>query len=154
GAGRADEGAKAVDRALELDPEDPQPLAIRARFGAATGRLADAQRDAEAYLKQRPDDAQMYFVLGVVHEQAGRRDQAIASYRRAAELDTGAFEPRNNLALLLADQDLDGALAAGQEAYALRPKDPAVLDTLGELYLRKGLVDRATSLLQEAHAGA
>jgi Flp pilus assembly protein TadD len=93
-------------------------------------------------------------MLGVVHEQSGNAERAIEAYRRAAELDTTAFEPRNNLALLLAERDLDGALAAGQEAYALRPKDPAVLDTLGELYLRKGLVDRATSLLEEAHAAA
>jgi predicted Zn-dependent protease len=152
--GRADEGAKAVDRALELDPDDPQPLALRARFEAATGRLEDARRDAELYLKQRPDDAQVHFILGVAHEQSGDVERAIASYRRAAELDSTAFEPRNNLALLLAERDLDGALAVAQEAYALRPKDPAVLDTLGELYLRKGLVDRATSLLVEAHAGA
>ena len=76
------------------------------------------------------------------------------SYRRAAELDPTAFEPRNNLALLLAERDLDGALAAAQEAYALRSNSPAVLDTLGWLYLRKGLVDRATSLLKEAHAAA
>jgi tetratricopeptide (TPR) repeat protein len=154
GAGRADEGAKAVDRALELEPEDLQPLAIRARFGAASGRLDGARKDAERYLERRPDDAQMHFLLGVVHEHAGSREPAIASYRRAAQLDPTAFEPRNNLALLLADEDLDGALAVAQEAYALRPKDPAVLDTVGELYLRKGLADRATSLLEEAHAGA
>jgi tetratricopeptide (TPR) repeat protein len=154
GAGRADDGSRAVDRALELAPDDLQPLAIRARFEAATGRLDAARRDAELYLKQRPDDAETHFVLGAVHERSGNAEQAIASYRRAAALDPNAFEPRNNLALLLAERDIDGALAAGQEAYALRPKDPAVLDTLGELYLRKGLVDRATSLLEEAHAGA
>lgn len=153
-AGRADEGAAAVDRALELDPEDPQPLAIRGRFRAATGRLDGARSDLELYLQRRPEDAQAHFMLGAVHEQSGQVDRAIESYRRAAQLDENAFEPRNNLALLLADRDLDGALASAQEAYALRSKDPAVLDTLGWLYLRKGLVDRATSLLEEAHAGA
>lgn len=153
-AGRAEEGAGAVDRALELDPDDPQPLAIRARFRAATGRLEGARRDAELYLKQRPEDAQVYFMLGVVHEQSSDAERAIASYRRAAELDPTAFEPRNNLALLLAERDLDGALAAAQEAYALRSDSPAVLDTLGWLYLRKGLVERAISLLEEAHASA
>jgi tetratricopeptide (TPR) repeat protein len=153
-AGRAEEGAGAVDRALELDPNDPQPLAIRARFLAATGQLEGARRDAERYLERRPEDAQTHFVLGVVHERSGNAERAVESYRRAAELDPTAFEPRNNLALLLAERDLDGALAAAQEAYALRSESPAVLDTLGWLYLRKGLVDRATSLLEEAHAGA
>jgi len=153
-AGRAEEGAEAVDRALALDRDDPQPLAIRGRFRAATGRLEGARSDLELYLQRRPEDAQAHFMLGAVHEQSGQLDRAIESYRRAAELDSTAFEPRNNLALLLADRDLDGALAAAQEAYAIRSDNPAVLDTLGWLYLRKGLVDRATSLLEQAHAGA
>ena len=153
-AGRADEGTRAVDRALELEPDDPEPLAFRARFRASVGHLEGALQDCERYLAARPDDAGMHFVLGAIHQGLGRPDAAITAYRRAAELDRTAFEPRNNLAYLLADRDLDGALAAAQEAYALRPESPAVLDTLGWLYLRKGLVDRATSLLEEAHAGA
>jgi tetratricopeptide (TPR) repeat protein len=153
-AGRADEGAKAVDRALELAPEDAQPLAIRARFRAATGRLEDARRDLDLYLSRQPDDAQAHFMLGAVREQSGDAEGAIASYRKAAELDPSSFEARNNLALVLADRDLDGALAAAQEAYRIRADNPAVLDTLGGLYLRKGLVDRATSLLEQAHQAA
>lgn len=153
-AGEAEAGAAAVDRALAAAPEDPEPLAIRARFRAATGRLAGAREDSERYLEARPDDPAMHFVLGVVHESAGRPEEAIAAHRRAARLDAKAFAPRNNLAYLLADRDLDAALTAAQEAYALQPDSPAVLDTLGWLYLRKGLVERATSLLEEAHAGA
>ena len=153
-AGRAEQGAQAVDRALALDPDDPQPLEIRARFRTATGRLEDARHDLDLYLARRPEDAQAHFMSGVVYEQSGDAERAIAAYRRAAELDPTAFEPRNNLALLLTSRDLDGALAAAQEAYALRPDNPAVLDTLGDLYLRKGMVDRATSLLEDAHARA
>ena len=152
--GEAEEGSRATDRALELAPDDARPLAQRARFRAATGRLEGAQEDCERYLALRPDDARIYFVLGSVQERSGRVEGAIAAYQKAAELDPQAFAPRNNLAYLLADRDLDAALLAAQEAYALRSESPAVLDTLGWLYLRKGLVDRATSLLEEAHAGA
>jgi tetratricopeptide (TPR) repeat protein len=152
--GQAEEGAQAVDRALELAPDDPQPLRKRAQFRAATGRLEGALRDSERYLEQRPDDAAVRFMLGTIQEGLGRSEQAIATYRRAAELDPTAFAPRNNLALLLADTDLDAALAAGQEAYSLAPESVSALDTLGSLYLRKGLVERGTSLLEEAHARA
>jgi tetratricopeptide (TPR) repeat protein len=151
---RADEGAHAVDRALELDPGEPVPLKIRAEFRASTGRLDGARKDCERYLMLRPDDPTVHFTLGVVHAKSGRTDQAIASYRRAAELDGTAFAPRNNLAALLAERDLDDALAVAQEAYAIAPDDTRVLDTLGWLYLQKGLVERAISLLEEAHAGA
>jgi len=56
--------------------------------------------------------------------------------------------------LLATEGDLDGALAAAQEAYRLDETNPYVMDTLGELYLRKGLADRAISLLKEAQAAA
>ena len=151
-AGHAEEGTQSVDRALALDPDDAEPLAIRARFRAATGQLDGAREDCERYLERHPDDPGMQFVYGAVLGRLGRTDDAIAAHRRAAEFDPKAFAPRNNLAYLLADRDLEGALVAAQEAYALRPESAAVMDTLGWLYLRKGLVDRASALLERAHA--
>ena len=146
-------GTSAVERALALDPDDPMPLRVRAEYRAATGDFGGALADTERYLAARPDDARVLFVRAVSLEHAGRRDDAAAAYRRAAELDPQAFEPRNNLAELLAAQgDLDGALEAAQAAYALAEKNPYVMDTLGGLYLKKGRVDRAVSLLEEAHA--
>ena len=46
------------------------------------------------------------------------------------------------------------SLAAAQEAFALAGESPEVLDTLGWLYLQKGLVPRAISLLEDAHRRA
>ena len=153
--GDAAAGAKEVDRALELEPGDPTPLRVRAEFRTATGDLEAARADCERYLELRPNDPTMHFTLGVVSSQQGRLDEAIAAYRRAAELDETAFAPRNNLADLLAQRgDLDGALAAAQQAYAIAGANPYVMDTLGWLYLRKGLVDRAIGLLEGAHDAA
>jgi Flp pilus assembly protein TadD len=49
---------------------------------------------------------------------------------------------------------LDGALASAQVAYRLDQANPYVMDTLGALYLEKGLVTRAVSVLEDAHQGA
>jgi tetratricopeptide (TPR) repeat protein len=154
-AGAAEEGTQATDRALALDPDEPRPLRVRCEFRAASGRWPGARDDCTRYLEARPDDAGAHFMLGLAYTGLGQAQQAIASYRRAAQLDERDARPRNNLADLLATQgDLDGALAAAQEAYRLDEADPYVMDTLGALYLRKGLVERAVSLLEEAHAGA
>ncbi len=154
-AGDAAAGTAAAEHALALAPDDPRPLRARAEYRAATRDLAGSLADCERYLALRPDDARVRFVQAVAFEHSGRRDDAAAAYRRAAELDPQAFEPRNNLAeLLAADGDLDGALEAAQAAYALAEQNPYVMDTLGGLYLRKGLVDRAVSLLEDAHAAA
>ena len=149
-----------IDAALEqrlagiraLGRAELRPLALRCQFMAATHRFEAAVRDCGRYLERHPDDAALHFAQGVALEGVGRRADAEQSYRRAAALDPQAVDPRNNLGLLLAARgDLDGALAAAQEAFALAGESPEVLDTLGWLYLQKGLVPRAISLLEDAH---
>ncbi|MDH5305986.1 MAG: tetratricopeptide repeat protein [Myxococcales bacterium] len=153
--GRADAGARALDRALALAPGDPTPLKDRARFRASAGELDAARADCARYLAQRPDDAEAHFLLGAVQRAAGRPAEAIAAYRRAAELDARAWAARNNLALLLAERgELDAALHWAQEAYALAEHEAQVKDTLGWLYLQRGLLDRAIALLEAARATA
>lgn len=154
-AGRADAADAAVDRALELAPEDLRPLRRRLEFRAATGRYEAARVDAERYLAERSEDAHAHFVFGFVHDRSGRPEAAAASYRRAIEIDPGAHAPLNNLADLLGREGrLDEALEAAQQAYRLSDEDPFVLDTLGWLYLRRGLVDRSISILEQARSVA
>jgi tetratricopeptide (TPR) repeat protein len=154
-AGVADEGARATDRALALDPDEPGPLRDRCIFRASTGRWPGARDDCTRYLAARPADGEVAFIRGVALQQLGETKAAIAAYRRAVALDERDARPHNNLAELLAAQgDLDGALAAAQEAYRLDETNLYVMDTLGALYLEKGLVDRAISVLEDAHEGA
>ena len=144
-------GAAAVERALVLDPADPEPLEIRARYYAAIGRHADALADADRYLEKRPRDAQMHFIRGVLLSALEDAEGALAAYGRAIELDERHAAARNNMALLLEALGRgDEALAAAQEAYALSDSDPDVVDTLGWLYWRRGLGDRAVALLERA----
>ena len=131
-SGQAEEGAAAVDRALELAPHDLRPLRKRAQFRAATGQLDDALRDLERYLGQRPDDAGALFMLGFVHESDGRSEPAIAAYGRAAELDAAAFAPRNNLAMLLAESDLESDLEAKFILQTNSDTSRTLADTVGD----------------------
>ena len=107
-------------------------------------------------LELRPDDVEGHIMLGVVHSQLGDRDAAIASYRRAAELDQRNMVARNNLAVELAERgDMPAALQYAQEAYRLTGgRDPEVNDTLGWLYLQQGLIDRSIALLERVREDA
>jgi tetratricopeptide (TPR) repeat protein len=153
--GREREASRSTKRALNLDPSDLWPLKNRALFGVATGRLDLARRDCEDYLARLPDDAPVNFLLGLLREQGARPAEAIEAYRRAAKFDERNWASRNNLAVLLQKPgELDAALVAAEEAFALAGENASVQDTLGFVCLRKGLVDRAVPLLEKAHAAA
>jgi tetratricopeptide (TPR) repeat protein len=150
--GKAEMGDAEVDHALSLDPNDHRPLGLRCQFEAATGRWQDAARSCADHAQKHPEHEPTLFALGTAQAALGEYDEAEKNYRRAAAIDPRAVAPRNNLAVLLADRgDLDGAIAAAQEAYDLARENAAVIDTLGHLYLKKGLHERAISLLEEAH---
>ena len=75
------------------------------------------------------------------------------AYRHASQLDPRGSLARNNLAELLASRgELEAALEVAQEAYRIAEDSPYVLDTLGGLYLRKGLPERAIYFLEAASA--
>jgi predicted TPR repeat methyltransferase len=50
-------------------------------------RLTDAQKVFEAHLELFPEDAEAYDNLGEIHHKAGRKDAAIASYKKSLALD-------------------------------------------------------------------
>jgi len=152
-AGDLATGDTAVDSALAIDPTFLEPLKLRATFRAATRDRVGANADLERYLAARPDDAAMHFMRGVVLEQEERRVEAAAAYRRSIELDEAAFAPYNNLAMLLVEQgEIDEAVRMANRAYARGSANPQVIETLGWVYLKKGLTARSVKLLERALA--
>jgi tetratricopeptide (TPR) repeat protein len=89
-------------------------------------------------------------MLGEVENRAGKIPEAIARYREVAGMDGANRIALNNLAYLLAREDPDAALAYAKKAAEIAPDDPAVLDTLGWVYYRKGFYRQALSNLQNA----
>ena len=70
-----------------------------------------------------------------------------------------ALSPRfapaaNNLAWILSEHggDKDKALALAQTAKELAPEDPQVSDTLGWIFYRRGVHQRALALLKDSAA--
>ncbi|MBW2540761.1 MAG: sulfatase-like hydrolase/transferase [Deltaproteobacteria bacterium] len=152
-AGDLATGDAAVDSALAIDPTFLEPLKLRATFRAATRDLEGARADIGLYLAARPYDAAMHFMRGVVFEQEGRHSEAVSAYRRSIELDEAAFEPYNNLAVLLVENgEIDEAVRMANRAYARASANPQVVETLGWVYLKRGLVARSVKLLERALA--
>ena len=91
-------------------------------------------------------------MLGFLLEIQGRFDEAQQQYQKALEFDPRTAAAANNLAWLYATRggSLDVALQLAQTAKAGLPDSPEVSDTLGWIYIKKGLRELAVGPLEFA----
>lgn len=144
GAGRLIEAREALDRALELDPE--QPLAQR------TGRrLDERERIAGEEAAPLPQEAQAPFDRGLTHLEQGRFADASAELRRAYELSEQAPLAAFYLGTALQRDGRPGeAVEYYRRADEAFPGSGTVLNNLGFAWLQLGRYDRALPTLREA----
>ena len=149
-----DQAERAFKKVMELAPDDPRPAYQLAQLYMATNHPA-----AESALRQvleRDDSYEpAHTSLGLLLAGQGRGDEANVHYRRALDLKPADYVAANNLAASLADQDgaLDEALRYGRLALAAAPTSPAVQDTLGWIYFKRGAMEEAYPLLSAAAGG-
>lgn len=90
-------------------------------------------------LEHMPFDAASWNDLGLAHEEAGRRSDALTAFTRATELDPAYSRGWTNLGrLALEDGDDDIALAYFGRAAVVGPRNAVAHANLGMLQLRRG----------------
>ena len=101
------------------------------------GQLDLAQAKAEQYLNANPKDPQMRFLKGVIQQQRGQADEALATFTQLTQDYPELPEPYNNLAVLEAAAGrLDAARAALETALRLNPGYATAQQNLGDVYAR------------------
>jgi tetratricopeptide (TPR) repeat protein len=122
---------------VDLDRREKQPERARQRLQAV---LAADRRNTAALMK-----------LAAIEEEAGNAAQAMASYRAVLDADGSNLTAMNNLAYHLALENPDEALKLAQQAAEAAPDSPDVQDTLGWVFYRKGIYNKATEYLKSAY---
>ncbi len=82
--GKPSRAARDYDRAVALNPDYFLPRLKRGLFLEARGEREAAQRDLKASVALLPT-AEAYYGLGLLAQQAGKRQQAVQYFRQAAE---------------------------------------------------------------------
>lgn len=90
---------------------------------------------ASAWLAKNPKDINMLRFVAKGNASLERSEQAIAHNETLLKLLPDDTEAINNLAWLLRAKDTPRAMQLAKKGVALAPKDPAMLDTLGSVYL-------------------
>ncbi|KAB8037335.1 CheR family methyltransferase [Janthinobacterium aquaticum] len=113
-------------RAPAVPPSAPKPasaqpadLLAQARLLADRGQLREAGDLCHAHLARHPDDAEAYFMLGMINELAGKMDLAEDYWRRCIYLRPDHYEALCHLSLL-AERNGNHTAAATLKARAAR----------------------------------
>lgn len=154
--GRLSEARSAFEAAKSADSSNLGAEFSLAQLDLTEGKLDSARNRLSGVLSANPGSLDARLLLGMVEEVVGNYETAISNYRKVLESESRNLFALNNLAYRLANrpnQQFDEALKYAQEALELSPNNPAIQDTIGWVYYRKGLYKNAIPHLTSAAAG-
>jgi Tfp pilus assembly protein PilF len=137
---------------VDVDPSNLEGYALLGQVYIAANRLPAATKEFAAIVQRDPNSSTAHTMLGLLMHAQRRVPEAIAEYDKAFDSDPHSATAANNLAWILAenDKDLDRALQLAQAAKAQLPNESTIADTLGWIYLKRGMLPLATTNLEEA----
>ncbi|MGC9324498.1 MAG: tetratricopeptide repeat protein [Desulfomonilia bacterium] len=145
--GQKEEALKQIKQAIKLDPDQAYLYHGLAQYYTRNNMLNDAVKEYEDILNKNPDDLQAAIMLALLEQNSGKIDEAKKVYTYILDKNPKHALAANNLAWILADEgkakDFDRALQLAQTAKDAFPEDPRIADTLGYVYLKKGLTENA-----------
>lgn len=138
---------RALQSALRLEPKRSTAAIALAQAFAATGRVSAAADSA-----QLTGSGSGELVAGLEAQKRQDVNKAIAHYEAAVGRGEPTGAAANNLAWLYAQQGakLDRALTLAQSALEVAPENPAFLDTVGYVHLRRREYSDAIKALKAA----
>jgi adenylate cyclase len=151
-----DGGHQAIKRALALDPNQPEPHAVNARFLMQEGQMEDARRELDIALQLDPDSALVRAVAGRFFYLQREFANAIPHLEYATSAsEIWAAEAGLLLSSYCAIRDEAGMRAAGRKVLARAEKvlarDYVSLSAIGcavGALTALGQVDRARALVE------
>jgi tetratricopeptide (TPR) repeat protein len=150
--GAAEQARKDHERALALDPEDPE---IRYRLGVALMKAGCDEQAILAFEHCVRADARMskaQINIGYIYDQQGEREKAILAFQRAIEMNPNSVESHCNLGAAYGDLGRKReAIDEFKKAIDLDPLCALAHFNLGVIYL-EDRPEEARASLQKALA--
>ena len=114
-----DAAREAFEKAIRLQPDNPEARGNLVIAFASMGRVGEAVAALEGLAHHRPHDLEVQLLLGTLYRRAHRHDDAVRAFRRAVQLPA---PPRSRRCWLgpsvLGDEAWESVLASCQNASA------------------------------------
>lgn len=139
--------------AIDLDHDYLTAYSAYAGFLVSQNRIPEAIEQYRKVVDKR-SVAPAHTMLGILEDSLGNTAEAEKAYRRALEISPDTPIAANNLAWLIAEQqgNLDEALQLATYAVNKGQTTAGFYDTLGWVYLKKGLAAPAVEQFRKAVA--
>lgn len=140
--GRHTEAEEALIRLIQKYPASWRLQMLMAKALTQQKRYKEALVYLQKACSDNPRAVTPYMEIAHIHRLKGEIDKAIKAYEAILMRDDAYWPALNDLAYFYADQSkrLDRALSLALKAFKLMPDNPAVRDTLGWSYFKKGSV--------------
>ncbi|HZX23205.1 MAG TPA: sulfotransferase [Woeseiaceae bacterium] len=149
-SGRAEQAVSTMNELVRAEPDNPYYRARLAGVLDATGQTDAAIRLYEQLLDKQPELAPVHFNLALLYKKQKRYEDALAAYRRAAELGIDRVqEVWSNMGVLYSDMRRpDEAREMYERALAADPAYVPALFNLAGLYEESGEREEALRLYE------
>ncbi len=145
------EALKDLNRAIQLDPEDPHAYVNRGVVYKSQKEYEKAFSDYRHAININPSLIEAYINLGSIHEELKQNDDTISAYTRALELDPSldkVYINRGNI--YLKQNHLKEALSDFNRAIEIRPNSSEAYSNRGVIYDETNKYDEAFSDFNKA----
>lgn len=148
------EAKDAIDRALSLDPDNPEALDARATYKMGiTYDRKGAVEDLMRAVAVAPGDSNIWNTLGLAHSDRDDNRKAEEAYKKAIELDPLDPLPHANLAILYLDEmRMEEAKREIDLAMEVDPGFDMVLLARGRYHMQMGDLEKGMQDLLAASA--
>ena len=145
---RLDEAEQVLRDAVAARPDEVGAKVKLAQFQSRFRKQpAEAERTLKAFVEQTPDNQELQAYLASFYEGTGRTEEAVAAYRKVADLDAKTIwglQARNRIASLqLKAGQIEAASKALGEILEDEPDNVAALLSRGEINYAAGRNDDA-----------
>lgn len=151
GVNELTQAADCAEKAVNLSPNQIQPLLLRGEIALQAGNPQAAQSRAQAALRINPDDPFALLLMARVLNALNRQEEALFMIDRALPL---AVDPLpislEKIRLLRQSRSKEQTLQAIRELSGEHPEEPAILALQAEICDQNGLIDEAIQAAQHA----
>lgn len=142
----------AIDEALKIDPKNLNLTLYSVLVLRDQGEYREAERRLRQALLDHPSDERVRFNMAVVLHERGKRQEAVAEMEKLVQGNTKNSDALNFIAYAYAEdgRELERAEQLVTKALEIKPSDGYYLDTLGFVYFKRGMMQKAEDTLYRA----